>query len=85
MIVASSWFSALVVLQTVTSIKEFTYVATHILLQNELTARVVVHVIPYVDDHLIKDHKFLAEFYSVLKVVLRVVSLFLYLPFDFTS
>ena len=80
--VTSCWGRALVVLKTVASIEELANVATHILLQNELTARMVIHVISDVDYHLIKDNEFLSKPYRVLEVVLGVVPLFLYFPFN---
>ena len=81
----SSWNRTLVVLKTIPSVEEFAYIAAHVLMENKLTARVVIHVARNVQDHLVEDHKFLAQLQSVLKFVLRKISLVLYIPIDFTT
>ncbi len=80
--VTSFWRRALVVLKTVAPIKELANVATHVLLQDELPAWMVIHIISNIDNHLIKNHEFLTKFHSVLEFLLGEITLFLYVPFN---
>ena len=51
--VSSGRLCALIVFETIAAIKEFAYIAADVLLQNKLPSRVVVHVIPNVDNHFV--------------------------------